>query len=216
MQKELICYPVLLPQEKTKDYGPNFAQYVGKLFKNKDGVLNIPLDEEDVIKSAQHFGNFPQHLYLVSDKDITKVGEVFYLEGTYNHHDGKSYIGRAITPGFCSEPWEYSILFKRKVIASTDKTLGLPLISEKWISKVYVPAQGNIDKVKIEMTEYVSIENKHQFFGPKVTGLHWPDGEVIILPINYSRDEARKIAKEAYTKFAGLPSEFDEWFNQKY
>ena len=39
----------------------------------------------------------------------------------------------------------------KKVIASTDPSLGLPLISMDWVRNAYVPSQGSIKEIEIEM-----------------------------------------------------------------
>ena len=49
---------------------------LGLLFKSNDNVYNIPNNLEDVLKSAQLFGNTPQQFLLVSNEEI-KEGDVF-------------------------------------------------------------------------------------------------------------------------------------------
>ncbi len=52
--------------------------YVGFVFKNKDGVVNIPDTLEDIQKSHQHFGNMPCRLIVTSDDEI-KIDDWYYV-----------------------------------------------------------------------------------------------------------------------------------------
>lgn len=160
-------------------------------YKNQDYDINIDV---------------PQHLYLVSDREIKNADEYWcpYYGFIYK----------------CDERGSLHKEGSMKVEATTDKSLGLPLIPQKWIKDVYVPSNGSIKEVKIEMFDVLGLND---FF----PGTNQPtkirlkinmENEIFILPIKdtYTKDEVKVIAKVAYTQFAGLPSEFDKWFDQNY
>lgn len=73
----------------------------------------------------------PQHLYFISDDPIQKDE---YYPGNME--------------GFSTE-WQ-------KIIATTNPELKLPLIPQDWIKNVYVPSQGSIKEVYVEMGEKYS------------------------------------------------------------
>jgi hypothetical protein len=149
--------------------------------------------------------NMHQHLYLVSDREI-KEGD-WVLATDENHV-------RVIAP--------FQFGFKQgeqKVEATTDKSLGLPLIPQSFIEE-YVQKQGKIDKVKIQMENW---EPKIQsILGPQQDNEYLPksEQEVIILPIkdSWNREEVRHIAMKAWgVGFVyGKDKEFGEWFDKNY
>ena len=101
-----------------------------------------------------------RHLYIVSDREI-KVGDVVMntTEGA-DHiwiatYDVKNYAGTT-----------------KKIEATTDPSLSLPLIPEQWIRDEWVAKEGKIDQVKIKVYE-------HSPFGP----INNINAEVIVLPI---------------------------------
>lgn len=115
--------------------------------------LNIPFGTGDGWKA--------QHLYLVSDELIKEDDYRYCSDETYGGV-WKFTKGQA---GLCSKC--------KKIETTTDKSLGLPSIPEEWIRDVYIPAQGNIDKVRIQTS----------MFNPVIV-VHNQQNEVIILPMN--------------------------------
>lgn len=57
---------------------------VGLIFKNENGVYNIPTTIEDVQKSHQWFGNTPQQILLLSEDELINTGD-YYLNVHTNH-----------------------------------------------------------------------------------------------------------------------------------
>lgn len=155
-----------------------------------------------VIKYQSAFNNFylepyplyePQHLYLVSEREIKK-GNWYYSKFDYK----------------LVKAWNAPVLghLMYKVEATTNKSLSLPLIPSSFIKR-WVNEKGNIDKVKLKMD-----------YGEVQLSFHSPSFlQVIIFPVEektYNREEVKEISKTAYKTFAGLPSEFDEWFDKNY
>ena len=102
-------------------------------------------------------------------------------------------------------------VFCRKLIATTDKSLSLPLIPQSFI-QLFVEKQGKIDKVRVDMSE----------IGKYEIGAFQ---EVIILPIQekmYSREEVKAIAMETWRIGRQEPEifqkdyGFSKWFDTNY
>lgn len=197
MENELICTPIMF---NTETEGALVLARNGHIFVSKGNPLPA--------------GWSYQHLYLTSSEDVTEEGEVFYFaEGVELAGGKKYYIGRAIRP--YAERFDLYHLFHRKVIASTDKSLGLPLIPQSFIEE-YVQKQGKIDKVKIRfekdygaMAEYPYHLNPDKF-----------PNRVIILPIksSWNREEFKKELSKLWneTPMSYTEETFDEWFDKKY
>lgn len=75
-----------IPTEELKEY----ADYVGFLFKNQDGVYNICDTEEDIMKSNQWFNNRPVHSIMVSDEPIN-FGDKFLATAVNQELNGKTF-----------------------------------------------------------------------------------------------------------------------------
>lgn len=111
-------------------------------------------------------GYIPQQLYLVSDEEIL-VGEWAYDAVVRDIFTAPTNI--KITPGHGG-----------KIIATTDKSLGLPLIPESFI-KLYVEKNGEIDRVRLKCHQ---LKPTTLTMDEIRTGLKLTDqSEVIILPI---------------------------------
>lgn len=133
-----MCKVVMLPTEKTINC------IVIQYFRNKEKYLQY--FDSEVLREYPFEGYteyeaeclVPQHLYIISNDEI-KEG-IFYL----------NLISNEILKSDFDINYEQN--HYKKIIASTDKSLNLPLISEGFIKK-YVELQGKIDKVMVEFEE---------------------------------------------------------------
>jgi len=93
----------------------NPIDYVGKLFKNKDDVFNIPPTINDLIKSNMWFSNVPVNLHIVSVNEQPKIGDWGVDKN-----------------GFTRKYTDYNMLTPdvRKIIMSTNPIVKLPFTSE--------------------------------------------------------------------------------------
>ena len=114
---------------------------VGRLFKNKNDVFNIPTDIEDVTKSFQYFGNTPQNVYFINQDSEIKAGDYYISWGIF---DKEYKISQ-------SKKGEYPKCPHGKIIATTDR-LGLPGIPRSFFLD-FVEAKGLIDEVELWMTD---------------------------------------------------------------
>lgn len=140
-----------------------------------------------------------QHLYLTSDREI-KMDD-WYIDNT-------NAVRKCIVDD--KDYWARRTNYK-KVEATTDASLGLPIIPQSFIGK-YVSAQGKIDAVNIEM----------EFGYPDTpyTGSYIPklreDGTITIHSIkdSWSREEVKELCRKVM--IAELHSKFDinEWLEQ--
>lgn len=103
----------------------------------------------------------PQHLYFVSEREIKEDDWVLCDERMHILSDPEYWIGKVKKIKnnwiFVEEGQGENPEWTKKIEASTDPSLGLPLIPQSFIKK-YVKKQGNIKKVMIEA------ENKTFFF----------------------------------------------------
>lgn len=187
----IICRPVMLPASDTQvsDKDQLYIPLHDPNSKYQIRLSTVPNSPTSMRKECQR-----QHLYLVSDKPIK--------EGDWVLWDNKQ-IYKVLTS------FEYSVSrVEKKIEATTDKSLGLPLIPEQWIRDVYVPAQGKIDKTRVK-------------FGlASFDGYDVKRGEVIILPIkdNYNREEVKAIL-EAYDDDISAKKTYNNstgWFDKNY
>ena len=100
-------------------------------------------------------GEIPLHIYLISDDEIKEGDKVIY---SYESGDQEYKAIGTITKMSGKYPKEIdniipitTITCPIKVIASTDRYLGLPFIPEKWLYTKYIPSNGTIEKLLLEM-----------------------------------------------------------------
>lgn len=195
MKNYIECRPVILP---TQD----IIEQPGLRKSRKMGILSIGTLQGSL-------GNIweSQHLYLVSDREI-KEGDWDYLPST-----GKIRKRHSLTYTY--------IPGERLVEATTDKSLGLPLIPQSFIEE-YVQKQGKIDKVKIKLPETMGCGNYEVFEYLKTLPY-----EVIILPIknSWNRENMQQAFEAGYehgvdvnehTYTLAETPDFDKWFDKTY
>lgn len=166
------------------------------------------------IKDLKQFYN----LYLVSDREIGPY-EWFYASDHMSINKNEWKNSKALKQEF---PWYH------KIEATTDKSLGLPLIPKSFIEE-YVQKQGKIDKVYIRLEcRYGEQQVEIILFDDWDKGP--PREEVIIIPVkdSWNREEVEKIAHYAFNKGVehGCDNEpilnktddeiFNEWFDENY
>ncbi len=148
---------------------------LGLLFKNVDDVYNLIDNEEDLRYSMTYFNNRPQHIYFLSDEKI-KAGDFYYC-GMRTNKYGVCKCDSERLEEICNGVDEVS-----KIVASTDKSLGLSLISKEFI-KEYANKSGELKTV--------------------FSGLEKNEADEIIL-INPTENISRFITKKDYEMFNTL------------
>lgn len=205
MENKPLVTPVLLPKGNEYNYDPCIWTADSYMMKYIDKFLSA---------ADMALGYQPQHLYLVSDMEI-KEGDWCYHRSHEPYTVGKA-SKQTIMHWGC-----------KKIEATTDKSLGLPLIPQSFIEE-YVQKQRNIGKVYISFEESYQIPDcydEQQWREESVEEKRkYIRKEVIILPVKDSWN--REDMKQAYN--AGLiegnrgenkdyiPWEFDEWFDKNY
>lgn len=186
MKNYIECRPVMLPTEEV------------------DTTLYMSMGHR--ICHWAEAGNIDYfcHLYLVSEEEIKEGG--VYLAYFPNKAPEIHIRKDGLIPTDAG---------RKKVVATTDKFLSLPLIPSSFIEK-WINEQGKIKEVRIEWDARNScpvLENCKAY----------NSGTAIILPTEdkiYSREEMKGFYRE-YIKHLmdmplpeGLP--FDEWFDKNY
>lgn len=181
---KLLCKPVML---STKDKSFFFETTNGEI------TLTSAIHPNYLNHNWNH-----QHLYLVSDREIGPY-EWFYASDHMSINKNEWKNSKALKQEF---PWYH------KIEATTDKSLGLPLIPTSFIEE-YIQKQGKIDKVYIRTQTF---SNGESLVFYKVT-----DREVVVMPVkdSWNREEFKFEMACAFGagKSTGL---FSEWFNKNY
>jgi len=101
----------------------------------------------------RHAASILQHLYFISNNDIKKSGKI-PTKGTwcYRWYD-KSINNHVGVIEKYREGLERESIFLNEIVASTDPAIGLPTIPTTWIRDVYVPSNGSIKEVELEVGE---------------------------------------------------------------
>lgn len=141
------------------------------IFKNTNGVLSILTELEDIIKANGYFGAVPQHLYLVSKREIRDRDFFINIKsGDIDRAGKRGYVAGGLQPTCYA-----------KIEATNDKSLGLPFIDEAFL-KEWISDQNM--KIKIE-TEREDSSPWYRAGGGPVSDLQVPktkaDNTVIII-----------------------------------
>lgn len=145
MDNKLLVDVVMLPTEE-KYFDSPVLWYAGEAWK---------LQFFDKFASAANkaSGYKPQHLYLTSSEEIKE--DDWMIREWYPP-----------TGSFRRDVYQYKPYMKspshRRIEASTDPSLGLPLIPQKWIEEVYVPAQGKVKQVYIQTHNLLPHKHKEK------------------------------------------------------
>lgn len=152
---------------------------VGSLFKNEDGVFNIPSNEEDA-KSKAWLGSVPQEVYFVSSECKITAND-YYIMWSIGKQD---YELRRSRNG------EWPKCPHAKIVATTDKNLGLPLIQKTFLFEFF-NGQGNFEEVELETIENcvlkINSENEVVIVQPKIEKVEVEKEPII--KINLTKEE---------------------------
>lgn len=224
MDSKLKCKVIILP--RTQGSGT-----YGDIIKDERGDMRLWLNQGEAFNDYFHKA---QHLYFVSERpikeddwflDVTSV--VKCIRRDINTTGSKNPIINSLYDASGAEWFSDDAI--GKIEATTDKSLGLPLIPQSFIER-YVSEQGRIEFVTIQ------INKKHI---PGVVDCGDPDlydgnnfkYEITIIPTKdfWDRDEfkgqMRLAFAEGYLRAAQkydpvetilTPKKFDEWFDANY
>jgi hypothetical protein len=139
MKQEITAQVHMLPQDKE---GWNKGELVIDIYG-----LCIAEHESDLSSPKWK----TQHLYFISNNEIKRSGKI-PTKGTwcYRWYD-KSINNHVAVIEKYREGLERESIFLNEIIASTDPALGLSAIPAAWIKEVYVPSNGSIKEVKLEL-----------------------------------------------------------------
>lgn len=178
---------------------PARNQYVGAFSIMLDGKLhsNVLL-------------GIPQHLYVITDDSFQKYDWIICLLEGVNFNK----IVQTIQP----------IAFKgwSKIVATTDPSLKLPGIQSSWLRDVYIPSQGKITDIKMEMERsHKIITDREEFYGR--TGfdmqLKLINNEVVIIPEDKvtcvkPEDLGGRSAQAILRPSSGIEPQYQSTFNR--
>lgn len=141
MDLDKLCKVVMLPTNEK-------AVFKGQLILNKDNntfyVSNRDIFKEDWIKLCTPHLVKPHHIYIVSDEEIKEC------DWCFNSYDNRIWKYKS-SP--CPLPFwgnKYTLI---KIIASTDKSLGLPQLSQEFL-EAYVKAYNEGKPLTEVIVEY--------------------------------------------------------------
>lgn len=151
----------------------------------------------------------PQHLYLISRRNAK--------EGEWVEQESRIY--KMVLPNH----------YQKKIEATTDPSLNLPLIHQDDIRK-YVEMKGNVEEVLVEAIsmapDAINLERLPDYTDWDIILKTKADGTAIIHQVkaNWNREELREIASKfsRYCVTQGnvttqdIINSFDDWFNKNY
>ena len=140
MNDFIICKPVILP---TEDKSSPIWEW-DDLPVIRTNVRSWWDDEEKKNKwGVGNLGN--RHLYLVSDEDIKEGDWILHKSPGYEKVQKEWQLHKySHSDSVASTDW------RKKIVATTDKSLSLPLIPSSFIER-WVNEQGKIDKVRVQI-----------------------------------------------------------------
>ncbi len=158
MEHTQDCKVVMLPSNKSSKLGDL------TIYSNKLVFLEIPWSSHS-----------SQYLYFTSDDQI-KMDD-WYLDDT-------NQVRKCVISD--KDYWAVRQSYK-KIVASTDTSLGIPAISEEWICTKYVPSNGSITDIKLQINSKLpdccsdcDCEVDGGFCAPIIT-LKLTDNEVVVV-----------------------------------
>lgn len=202
------CIPILLPS----------VELVNGMILLEGTKLRIAKSLSKDVFNSKTKG---QHLYICSNLEI-KLDDYIY--------DIKENIIHKVTRNFTCFNNHKKRFFK--IIASTDSSLNLPKIPQKFIEQ-YVSSNGEIKEFFVEYEEFEQIIHSHmkdKYYELKLS----PSNEIIISfeeEKKYSRSELKKTAFDSYQRGCyvtlrdydaeqevkdNLLINFDKWFDENY
>jgi hypothetical protein len=121
----------------------------------------------------------PQHLYFTSDEPI-QDGNWMFERGEWGIKSVCQSMGNWTKEDHLKYPND------KKIVASTNLSLGLPAIPTAWVRDVYVRSNGTIMEVQLEMEEHpmnkaTFAQNMYQLKltdNNEVTVVNWHDGKI--------------------------------------
>jgi hypothetical protein len=143
MESKMKCKVVMLATNKIQANGIQIIKNTGR--------LRLPITGAELRRIVNNNTNWkPQHLYLISNEEIkdgdycvcVKKFGVLFTDGT--EHKFNQLIKVEHEAYYQVNKTDY-----KKVIATTDTTLNLPLIPQSFIEK-YVEVNDKIDEVMVE------------------------------------------------------------------
>lgn len=183
---------IILPTDKATSITQSFT--TKKLFYNNNQLL--------AERHIQFEGAIPQHLYILSDEEIKKgnwiynkdVGIVKCLTVEKNESEEFRFNYEFETKD--EKCWLTDFLGRSfKVIASTDKSLGLPSPSDSFIKKYC--ELGDINEVMVEYEEKIECEAYYAYGG---YDCHWPCKCKVNLNVALDNTITIKKVKESWSK----------------
>lgn len=203
MNNELICTPVMIPAP--------IGIYGNCLVKQGDRIF-LSAGESKASSAIRR----PQHLYLVSDEEI-KEGDYYFIGNSRASNHGivkAESIEEAKSRNDLNSLMDKNegtkdFVFCKRIEATTDKSLSLPLIPSSFIER-WVNEQGKIDKVRVLSHNGIPVT-----FNNSETEQH----VVNILPIEdktYSREEVKAIMSKYISTYNAATPTFNEWFDLNY
>lgn len=208
--KKLKCKVIMLPQPQQRS---DFT-ILSKQLSN--GKL--------VLSNGRIFGEvIPQHLYFISDRG-SKKGE-WTLFGNSLNGELKDFIGGK--PIKAKYDYGSNGIYNFKIEATTDKSLGLPIIPESFVEE-FVKHQCKSAEVYIKMNDALDIPDQYIPENSKGPIDGWNKREVIIVPCknSWNREEMKKEMYNAWVVSADIERDkigifpnaiaFSIWFNKNY
>lgn len=207
--------PIMLPYSHIADS----YESIKLLYREQISSYEYGRDGRTTQILIGKMGYLPQHLYLVSERKIIDGDWVLYGISKRFQHKSENWLKEAF---FFPEAV--------KIEATTDPSLGLPLIPQSFIEE-WVDKQGKIENINLAVK--FSKDGLGMLFVTKTDLIN----EVIITPVKetWSREELKRVSWLSYLEGLNkgldmaakhnnggslgpqrLLEEFNNWFNKNY
>lgn len=165
MKQEITAHVAMLPFNLTDGFYPEGTLFKSKLYNGRvtaywDSKLHYTSMEKDEA----------QHLYFTTDEPILH-NDCILEQSEWGIKSVCRSIGNWNKGDYIKYPND------KKIIASTDPTLGLPTIPLTWIKDVYVRSNGTIMTVRLELEFNHALKSMATESRIKLT----PNNEVVIV-----------------------------------
>lgn len=212
-----------------KDWPDNYDGYIGNILADENDEPHLILVSPGIKIQLMinKIGYRVQYLYLISDAPIEE-GDYFYNRSTKEIlYASKEMLSWNSDTSQEHKGW-------KKVIATDDKNLNLPILPKRLIT-TYVVKQGKINNIKIKTDEMGSLIPSGKYVGSTkwIADLDLTiEGEVIVLSIDdgtYTREEIRTSMHKVLNMGMEIRQNqlrgredrsgneiFEEWFNKTY
>lgn len=199
---------------QAEEHAPNMLnRWELNLYSDMKGIPKWGITEHNSMLAhnpKNKNSHIPYHLYILSDEDIKEDDWIVYSNQVLKYSHPTLVVS--------------ATAWRTKIIATTDKSLGLPLIPDSFIKK-YANKDG-IDEIMVKYETIQTTKDKdYAYYGNNQSNLNYitrlkiaSNNTVTIKSTKQIPEEYKVLAQKAYNKalesVGYSPIEFGDWFDK--